>query len=106
MLCRAFALVAALAAGPAWAAGDTTVTAAGQRLAQQWCAECHVVTGLEAPPAIDDVPTFRTVANDPSVTELSLRAFLKTPHPPMPNFILAREQMDEIVAYILSLKGQ
>ena len=83
-----------------------TVTAAGQRLAQQWCAECHVVTGLEAPPAIDDVPTFRTVANDPSVTELSLRAFLKTPHPPMPNFILTREQMDEIVAYILSLKGR
>ena len=106
MPCRALALIALLAAGPAWAAGDTTVTAAGQRLAQQWCAECHVVTGLEAPPAIDDVPTFRTVANDPSVTELSLRAFLKTPHPPMPNFILTPEQMDEIVAYILSLKGR
>ena len=106
MLCRALILVALLAAGPALAAGDTTVTDAGEKLAQQWCAECHVVTGLEGPPAIDGVPTFSTVANEPSVTELSLRAFFKTPHPPMPNFILTREQMDEIVAYILSLKGR
>ncbi len=106
MGCRAFVLVALLAAGPAPAAGDTIVTTAGEELAQQWCAECHVVTELEAPPAIDGVPTFRAVANDPSVTELSLRAFLKTPHPPMPNFILTPEQMDEIVAHILSLRGK
>ena len=33
-----------------------------------------------------------------------LRVFLRTPHRDMPNFILAEEETDNIIAYIHSLK--
>ena len=38
------------------------------------------------------------------MTEYALRAFLKTPHPTMPNIMMKADDMDDIVSYILSLK--
>ena len=35
----------------------------------------------------------------------ALRVFLGTPHATMPNLRLAPEQADDLIAYILSLKG-
>jgi hypothetical protein len=57
-------------------AGDTQVTAAGQALAEQWCAECHLVVAEQPYAWSGDAPTFFEVADDPSVTEAGLRAFL------------------------------
>jgi hypothetical protein len=51
-----------------------------------------------------DAPTFLEVADDPSVTESGLRAFLATPHATMPNIVLNRQQTDDIIGYILSLR--
>ena len=50
-------------------------------------------------------PTFFEVIADPSVSELSLRAFLQTSHATMPNLILTPEETDDIIAYILTLRG-
>lgn len=48
-------------------------------------------------------PTERV--RDPAITELALRSYLRTSHPVMPNIRLTEEQTDDIVAYLLSLKG-
>jgi mono/diheme cytochrome c family protein len=93
-----------LTAPAAWAQGDTTVNAAGQDLALKWCSECHLVARDQPEPASDAAPSFFEVADRSSTTEISLRAFLMSPHGEMPNIMLTREQIDEVVAYILSLR--
>jgi len=68
-----------------------------------WCTECHSVepetagTGRFA-------PDFTAVAKSPSTTGFSLRAFLRSDHLRMPRFALKRTEVDDIVAYILSLR--
>jgi mono/diheme cytochrome c family protein len=87
-------------------AADQTDISAGQRLAQQWCAECHQIAGRSVTRLDQMAPAFDAVTNQPSTTELSLRAFFRSPHPNMPDIRLTREQIDDLVAYILSLKRQ
>lgn len=77
---------------------------AGLKLALQDCAQCHIVAGRQAGPIPVGVPTFAAVARMPSTTALSLRAFLQTPHPPMPDLTLTRREMDDVISYILSLR--
>src|SRR5690242_18370367 len=50
-------------------------------------------------------PTFTAIAADKSVTVLSLRAFLQTPHARMPDLHLTREEVDDLASYILSLRA-
>jgi hypothetical protein len=56
-------------------------------------------------PAGDAAPPFEEVANRASTTEMSLRAFLRTPHARMPNYELSQREMDGVVAYLLALRG-
>ena len=42
----------------------------------------------------------------PSTTEMSLRAFLQTPHARMPDYRLSTQELDGVVAWILALKGR
>lgn len=79
--------------------------AAGLQLALRNCAQCHVVAGRQAGPVPVGVPTFADVARMPSTTALSLRAFLQTPHPPMPDLALSRREIEDVSTYILSLRG-
>ena len=80
-------------------AGDV---AAGRRLADAWCSECHaLVSGTTAGKA---GPDLTAIADMPSTTALSLRVFLQSSHPNMPNLILGRAETDDLIAYILSLK--
>jgi mono/diheme cytochrome c family protein len=97
------ALLAGLVAGGARAA-DEVHPAAGRQLAEAQCAECHQVEGRAVTRLDQAAPAFADIADQISTTELSLRAFLRTPHPNMPNFRLTREETDDVVAYILSLK--
>lgn len=101
-------LIAAIvvASGPALAAttGDSVDVSRGERLAEQWCANCHAVEAKPPLQAAGGIPSFRRVAQLRSTTALSLRAFLLTPHPSMPNIKLDHDDLDEIIAYILSLK--
>jgi mono/diheme cytochrome c family protein len=99
-------LTTVLTVPAAWAQGDTTVNTAGKDLALQWCSECHLVARDQPEPASDVVPSFFEVAGRSSTTEMSLRAFLMSPHGNMPNIMLTREQINEVTAYILSLRGQ
>jgi mono/diheme cytochrome c family protein len=100
------ALAGALLAPAAALAQQEGDPAAGRRLAEAWCSGCHVIGPGASGPASDAVPTFPAVARMPSTTGMSLRAFLLTPHARMPDIQMSREQVDDIAAYILSLRGR
>ena len=77
--------------------------ASGRLYAMNWCTECHSVepetagTGRFA-------PDFTAIAKSPSTTGSSLKAFLRSEHLRMPSFALKRSEVDDIVAYIMSLR--
>lgn len=87
------------------AAPDADSAAAGHRLAEAWCKACHAI-GPKTAGASGAAPDFVQVANLPSTTALSLKVFLRSNHPSMPNLILTPQQTDEVVNYILSLKRE
>jgi mono/diheme cytochrome c family protein len=85
---------------------------AGRQFAHRVCGACHVVTQQrdELPVLAPPGPSFAVLAQRPSLTEQGLREFLDAnhrgmgPHEAMPNPRLADYQIDEIVAYMMSLK--
>ncbi len=102
----ALAMVAVLAGGVPAAAQQLGDPAAGQRLAEMWCGNCHVIGPNVVGPGSDAVPTFPTIARRPSTTAMALRVFLQTPHARMPDIQMSREQIDDVIAYILSLRDR
>jgi mono/diheme cytochrome c family protein len=78
----------------------------GLRLARAVCAECHLVDKVAGRSANSDAPTFATIADTQGMTAAALTAILQTPHRTMPNVIIKGGDMNDIVAYILSLKDK
>jgi mono/diheme cytochrome c family protein len=87
-----------LAAPPAWAQGDPEV---GRELARTWCTSCHVVD-LEGRGA-DAGPALPALLGDGQRNEDELCGWLAAPHPPMPDFALSRQEIEDITAYLQSL---
>jgi cytochrome c len=77
--------------------------ASGHRLAAQWCKSCHAIDAASGGAAAV-APDFAAVASQPSTTALSLKVFLQTSHRTMPDLVIARDQADDLINYILSLK--
>jgi mono/diheme cytochrome c family protein len=75
----------------------------GRSLARAWCAQCHRVEEGTVGVFAGD---FGEIANLSSTTALSLRVFLHSNHKHMPNLNLKPAEADDIIAYILSLKGR
>ena len=96
-----------LGAGPGRAGaqepGDVT---AGGVLAEKWCSSCHVVASTQKLGSANGAPTFFAVARKKSTTRLSLRVFFQSPHDRMPNLQLNRDEVDNVSAYILSLRQE
>jgi mono/diheme cytochrome c family protein len=92
--------------------GKSELVAAGRDVALKICANCHVVAkDQSSPPTLKPpAPSFSAIAARPEATRSSLRSFLANPHGEprqsgkMPGFMLAESQIDEVVAYILSLR--
>lgn len=77
--------------------------AAGQRLAQQWCASCHVIDGSGPSSTLPQgPPSFRVAAGHLDAGEL--RAWLTHPHGQMPDLSLTRSEIDDLITYIESLR--
>lgn len=106
---RRAALAAALAATAftANAQDGSGNPEAGRALAREVCTPCHAVaTDQVSPRRFVIGPDFGAIANTSGMTATALRAFLSTPHPKMPNLILAPQELADVIAYILSLRGR
>lgn len=77
---------------------------AGHAFAVALCAECHEVEKDARGGMLPDPPGFQRLADDPAMTALALRVFLRTPHRDMPNLILSDAESDDVIAYILGLR--
>ncbi len=101
----AFAIALACSLGAAGAAAQEAGNpASGHRLAQRWCSGCHVVDAAQASGGATGAPSFMSVAQMASTTQVSLSVFLETTHGRMPDFELTRNEIANVAAYIVSLK--
>jgi mono/diheme cytochrome c family protein len=77
--------------------------AAGERLARQWCVNCHVIdksgpaTTLQQGP-----PAFTIIAGH--LDRDQIRTFLSHPHGAMPDLALTRAEIEDLMAYIATLR--
>jgi mono/diheme cytochrome c family protein len=77
---------------------------AGLQFAAQHCAGCHDIKTRNPMTTGSGVPTFATVANNSGITRTSLVVWMQTSHPDMPDLILEPQDLDNVIAYILSLR--
>lgn len=92
------AILALVLASPALAQGDAD---AGHELALTWCTACHVVDPQGQ--GADVGPALPALLGDGERTPDEIRGWLAAPHPPMPNFDLTRQEIEDIVAYLQSM---
>src|SRR5438874_9724653 len=96
---RILALMAALMAMCLLSRTADADAANGERLARQWCANCHVINGSGPSATLPQgPPSFRVVAGH--LNPEQLRAFLTHPHGQMPDLSLTRSEIDDVIAYI------
>jgi mono/diheme cytochrome c family protein len=96
-----------LAALPSPVAAQQTGDAAeGRRLAGTYCVSCHIITPTAQVAGNNGVPTFAEIARRPSTTPTSLRAFLLRPHPKISDMQATSDELRDLIAFILSLRGQ
>lgn len=93
-------VAAALTITPAYAADPDN----GERLAQRWCAACHVVSATQRQTTTDQAPPFATIAKIPGFDTAKIALFLLDPHPKMPDMGLSRTAAADLAAYIATLK--
>ncbi|MCL2453658.1 MAG: cytochrome c [Alphaproteobacteria bacterium] len=74
----------------------------GEIIGRRWCAACHLVAPDQTK-ANSDVPSFATIAHKVKSSQ-ALNAFLTDPHPKMPDMNLTRDEIEDLVAYIGSLR--
>lgn len=92
---------------PGFAAGPHTPKPdpeKGRVLAERACVACHVVSAHAVSPVAADVPTFVAIANKPGQTMEAIAGRIVIPHPPMPAIALSREEIGNVVAYIMTLR--
>jgi mono/diheme cytochrome c family protein len=84
-------------------AASAADAANGKRLAERWCASCHVVTSSQQR-GNTQAPPFSEVAKKPHMDAPMLALFLLLPHPKMPDMNLSRYEAGDLAAYIVNLK--
>lgn len=97
------AVLGAVVMGVSAQAQEVGDARAGRQVATSLCIQCHQIDGATGDPARVP-PGFRVIADTPSLTALSLRVFLQTPHGDMPRYQLTATETDDIIAYIQSLR--
>lgn len=78
--------------------------ARGLAYVQDHCATCHGVRAEDAVSPIANAPRFQDVANTPGFTHIALNAWLHTSHPNMPDIIVDTARIDDIYAYLRTLR--
>jgi mono/diheme cytochrome c family protein len=78
----------------------------GLSYAQKICSACHNVLRTESSSPNAQAPPFKRIANTPGMSITALTVWSRTSHPTMPNLVIAPEDMDDLIAYILSLRDR
>jgi mono/diheme cytochrome c family protein len=82
---------------------------AAKGIVVEHCVACHEVPGYlsKAESAQLDAPSFRVIANNTQTYDpQKLRLWLRQPHWPMQQFILSERDVDNLLAFIESLRSQ
>jgi cytochrome c len=88
----------------------------GRALALDYCSACHRVSPEQAPHpklTVDtgsgtqefEVPSFWEIANRPGRNSEYLHKLIQAPHYPMREQLFIPDELDQLVSYIMSLKG-
>ena len=93
-LLLALALIAE--AGLAIAAGNPRT---GEQIAERWCTACHAAQASGS----DAAPPFTEIARRPGRSSDFFYVWLTDPHPPMPRLDLSRQDIADLIAYLISL---
>ena len=101
-----FALCLCFAVPVASAADEFGDAVNGKVYAKKVCTSCHAIEADEAMSPNVNAPSFPAIANTPGMTRTALTVALNTPHATMPNFVLEDQDLDNVIAYILSLKTE
>jgi mono/diheme cytochrome c family protein len=75
----------------------------GKQLAQQLCANCHLVDNQQQQTNAD-VPSFNEIANEEGQTAGAIMAHIVLPKHPMPTIPLTQSELADLAAYILSMR--
>jgi tetratricopeptide (TPR) repeat protein len=78
----------------------------GLAYALKICSACHNVLGTEADSPNRQAPPFKKVANTPGMSVTALTVWSRTSHPTMPNLVIPPQDMDDLIAHILSLRDR
>jgi cytochrome c len=91
------------AAGQASLSHEPTA-AAGYVITQKLCSTCHLTEGSAARPVTVGIPSLSGIANKPEQTPSSVTLKLISPPHPMPDMQLTRDEIDDIIAYLATLR--
>jgi len=101
----AIMMILATGAGPAPESPREEI-ARGRTLAYALCAQCHLNEGQGEKEGPMGVPGFKAVANRPKQTFGGIVRWLKAVPPMMPDHHLTQDEMDELAAFIMSLRKE
>ncbi len=76
----------------------------GLAYARRICSTCHNVLRSDGPSPHRRAPPFKSIANTPGMSITALTVWSRTTHPTMPNLVIDPNDMDDLIAYILSLR--
>lgn len=102
------AVTTGLLLGSSLAAGPATTPkpdpGKGRAVAETLCAGCHLIERQTGGAVTADVPSFTAIANKDGQTMEAMAGRIVIPHPPMPAIALSREEIRNVVAYIMTLR--
>jgi tetratricopeptide (TPR) repeat protein len=76
----------------------------GFTYAEKNCSGCHNILRTDAASPNRQAPPFKKIANTPGMSITALTVWSRTAHQTMPNLVIAPNDMDDLIAYILGLR--
>lgn len=76
----------------------------GRAYAERTCTACHAVGASEMRSPDPRARSFDAIASTPGMTRTALDAWLHSSHTNMPNLIVEPEHVDDLYAYLFTLK--
>ena len=98
------AMIFAAMAGLHAQAQDIGSPIRGKAYSQERCADCHAIDTAAKSSPVRAAPTFAKIANTPGMTPMALTAWLHSSHNTMPSLIVKGDDLNDLIAYIRSLK--